>query len=76
GKTYIASGMAANALIMEQEPAEARQVLFVSNAMKQAKLGYDMLSNSLRNEVKSSKFLRRLLKIMSSKILDLPSNSF
>ncbi len=76
GKTYIASGMAANALIMEQEPAEARQVLFVSNALKQAKLGYDMLSNSLRNVVKSSKFLRPQLKIMNSKIQHLPSNSF
>ena len=52
----IASGMAANALIMEQEPAEARQVLFVSNALKQAKLGHDMLSNSLRNVVKSVSF--------------------
>lgn len=76
GKTYIASGMGANALIMENEPAEGRQVLFVSNALKQAKLGYDMLSNSLRSAAKKSKFLRQQLKIMNSKIIHKPSNSF
>ncbi|MGY3751002.1 terminase large subunit [Vagococcus acidifermentans] len=76
GKTYLASGMAANALIMEKEPAEGRQVLFVSNALKQAKLGYDMLANSLKKVVKSSKFLRQQLKIMNSKIIHKPSNSF
>ena len=61
GKTYLASGMGANALILENEPAESRQVLFISNALKQAKLGYDMLSNSLRSATKSSKFLRQQL---------------
>ena len=76
GKTYLASGMASNALVMEKEPAEARQVLFVSNALKQAKLGYDMLSNSLRAVSKSSKFIRQQLKIMNSKIIHKPSNSF
>lgn len=76
GKTYIASGMAANALIMEKEPLEGRQVLFVSNALKQAKLGYEMLSNSLKAVSKQSKFLRQQLKIMNSKIVHLPSNSF
>ncbi|MGM0214285.1 terminase large subunit [Enterococcus sp. AZ109] len=76
GKTYIASGMGANALVMENEPAEGRQVLFVSNALKQAKLGYDMLSNSLRSATKKSKFLRQQLKIMNSKIIHKPSNSF
>ena len=76
GKTYLASGMGANALILENEPAESRQVLFVSNALKQAKLGYDMLSNSLRSATKSSKFLRQQLKIMNSKIVHKPSNSF
>lgn len=76
GKTYLASGMAANALVMEQEPAEGRQVLFVSNALKQARLGFDMLSNSLKAATKKSKFLRQQLKIMNSKIIHKPSNSF
>ncbi|MGQ5518785.1 terminase large subunit [Enterococcus gallinarum] len=76
GKTYLASGMASNALIMEREPLEGRQVLFVSNALKQAKLGYDMLSNSLRAVTKTSKFIRQQLKIMNSKIVHMPSNSF
>lgn len=76
GKTFLASGMAANALILENEPAEGRQVLFVSNALKQAKLGYDMLSNSLKSVTKTSKFLRQQLKIMNSKIIHIPSNSF
>ena len=57
-KTYMASSMAATALVMEQEPLEGRQVLFVSNALKQARLGYDMLSNSLKAATKKSKFLR------------------
>lgn len=76
GKTYLVSGLGANALILEKEPAEGRQVLFTANSHKQAKLGYDMLSNSLKNVVKSSKFLRPQLKIMNSKIQHLPSNSF
>lgn len=75
-KTYLASSMAANALVMEQEPSQGKQALFVSNALKQARLGYDMLSNSLKAATKKSKFLRQQLKIMNSKIIHLPSNSF
>lgn len=76
GKTFIASGMSANALIMENEPAEGRQVLFIANSFRQANLGYDMLSNSLRSATKKSKFLRQQLKIMNSKIIHIPSNSY
>lgn len=76
GKTFIASGMAGNALIMEKEPQEGRQVLFVSNALKQAKLGYEMLMGQLNKVTKTSPFLRKQLKIMNSKIQHIPSNSF
>lgn len=74
-KTYLASGMASNALLMEKEPAQGRQVLFVSNALKQARIGYNMLRNSLRSVTKKSKYLRQQLKINNSKIEHLPSNS-
>ncbi|MGE7691336.1 terminase large subunit [Lysinibacillus sp. NPDC097214] len=76
GKTYLVSGMAANALLMEQQPAEGRQILFVSNALKQAKLGYNMMKNSLNKIVKQSEFMRHRLKILNSEIRDLSSNSF
>lgn len=75
GKTYLVSGMAANALLMESSPAEGRQILFVSNALKQAKLGYNMMKNSLSKIVKSSEFMRNRLKILNSEIRDLHSNS-
>lgn len=75
-KTYICSGIAANALIMEKEPAEGRQVLFTANSTKQARIGYDMLANSLQAVSKQSKFMRQQLKIMQSKIVHQPSNSF
>lgn len=74
-KTYIASGLGSLALLMEKEPAEGRSVLFVSNALKQAKLGYNMMANSLRKVSKESKFMRQRLKILNSQILDKESNS-
>lgn len=76
GKTYLASGLGADALIMEREPAESRQVLFTANSAKQARIGYDMLSNSLSSVTKKSPYLRQQLKIMNSKIVHEPSNSF
>ncbi|MEI4283400.1 terminase TerL endonuclease subunit [Tetragenococcus halophilus] len=75
-KTYLASGIAANSLIMEKEPAEGRQCLFVANSTKQARIGYDMLANSLQSVSNKSKFMRQQLKIMQSKIVHKPSNSF
>lgn len=75
GKTYLVSGMGANALLVEQQPAEGRQILFVSNALKQAKLGYNMMKNSLNKIVKKSEFMRHRLKILNAEIRDLPSNS-
>lgn len=75
-KTYLASGIGANALIMEKEPAEGRQVLFTANSTKQARIGYDMLANSLQAVSSKSKFMRQQLKIMQSKIVHKPSNSF
>lgn len=76
GKTYIASGMAAAALIMEKSPLEGRQVLFTANSMKQARLGYDMLTSSLKKVSQRSSYIREQLKIMNQKIIHLPSNSF
>ncbi|OYS47330.1 terminase [Limosilactobacillus reuteri] len=76
GKTYLAASLAAIGLMMEQKPAKNRQVLFVSNALKQAKLGYDMLSSSLRQVQKSSRLIRHRLKVQKERITDLPTDSF
>ncbi|WP_413489255.1 terminase large subunit [Carnobacterium divergens] len=76
GKTYLVSGMGSNSLLMETEPSQGRQVLFVSNALKQAKLGYNMMSNGLKNVTKQSKYMRQRLKILNAQITDLESNSF
>lgn len=75
GKTYLVSGMGANALLVEKQPAEGRQILFVSNALKQAKLGYNMMKNSLNKIVKQSDFMRQKLKILNAEIRDVSSNS-
>lgn len=76
GKTYLAASLAAIGLMMEQKPAKNRQVLFVSNALKQAKLGYDMLSSSLRQVQKSSRLIRHRIKVQKERITDLPTDSF
>ncbi|MDA5388778.1 terminase large subunit [Loigolactobacillus backii] len=74
-KTYLASGMAANGLLREKQPAKGRQVLFVSNALKQAKLGYDMLASSLNQIRKQSVYMRRRIKVQKQAITDLASDS-
>ncbi len=76
GKTYLAASLAAIGLMMENKPAKNRQVLFVSNALKQAKLGYDMLSSSLRQVQKTSRLIRHRIKVQKERITDLPSDSF
>ena len=76
GKTYLVSSMASNSLLMETEPSQGRQVLFVSNALKQAKLGYNMMSNGLKSVTKKSKYMRQRLKILNAQITDLESDSF
>lgn len=76
GKTYLAASLAAIGLLMENKPAKNRQVLFVSNALKQAKLGYNMLSSSLRQVQKSSRFMRQRVKVQKQQITDLQSDSF
>lgn len=75
GKTYLASGMAALGLLMEKAPAQNRQVLFVSNALKQAKLGYNMLSSEMRQVRKQSKAMRRRIKVQKQAITDLDTGS-
>lgn len=76
GKTYLAASLAAIGLLMENKPAKNRQVLFVSNALKQAKLGYDMLSSSLRQVQKTSRLIRHRVKVQKERITDLPTDSF
>lgn len=76
GKTYLAASLAAIGLMMENKPAKSRQVLFVSNALKQAKLGYDMLSSSLRQVQKTSRLVRHRVKVQKERITDLPTDSF
>ena len=76
GKTYLAASLAAIGLLLENKPAKNRQVLFVSNALKQAKLGYDMLSSSLRQVQKTSRLVRRRVKVQKERITDLLTDSF
>ena len=75
-KTYCAAGMAALGLLMEKTPAQNRQVLFVSNALSQAKLGYDMLSSELRQVRNKSKYMRQRLEVQKQAITDLETGSY
>lgn len=76
GKTYLAASIAAIGFLMETNPAKNRQVLFVSNALKQAKLGYNMLSSGLRQVQKKSRYIRQRVNVKKQQITDLPSDSF
>lgn len=76
GKTWLASSIGALSLIAENRPSEGRQVLFVANAIKQARLGYNMLSNSLAKVGRISDFMKKQLVIGKQQITHKPSNSF
>ncbi|MCG0622292.1 terminase [Lactiplantibacillus plantarum] len=75
-KTYVASCIAIASLLLEDKPAKNRQVLFVSNALKQAKIGYEMASSELRQVVKLSPALRNILDIKKKQITKLDDDSF
>lgn len=75
-KTYVASCIAIASLLLENKPAKNRQVLFVSNALKQAKIGYEMVSSELRQVVKLSPALRKTLDIKKKQITKLDDDSF
>lgn len=75
-KTYVASCIAIASLLLEDKPAKNRQVLFVSNALKQAKIGYEMASSELRQVVKMSPALRSILDIKKKQITKLDDDSF
>lgn len=75
-KTYVASCIAIASLLLEDKPAKNRQVLFVSNALKQAKIGYEMVSSELRQVVKLSPALRNTLDIKKKQITKLDDDSF
>lgn len=75
-KTYVASCIAIASLLLENKPAKNRQILFVSNALKQAKIGYEMVSSELRQVVKLSPSLRRSLDIKKKQITKLDDDSF
>ncbi|WP_260201526.1 terminase large subunit, partial [Lactiplantibacillus pentosus] len=75
-KTYVASCIAIASLLLENKPAKNRQVLFVSNALKQAKIGYEMASSELRQVVKLSPVLRSTLDIKKKQITKLDDDSF
>lgn len=75
-KTYVASCIAIASLLLESKPAKNRQILFVSNALKQAKIGYEMASSELRQVVKLSPALRSTLDIKKKQITKLDDDSF
>lgn len=75
-KTYVASCIAIASLLLENNPAKNRQILFVSNALKQAKIGYEMASSELRQVVKMSPALRSILDIKKKQITKLDDDSF
>lgn len=75
-KTYVASCIAIASLLLENKPAKNRQILFVSNALKQAKIGYEMVSSELRQVVKLSPALRSTLDIKKKQITKLDDDSF
>lgn len=75
-KTYVASCIAIASLLLENKPAKNRQILFVSNALKQAKIGYEMVSSELRQVTKLSPALRSTLDIKKKQISKLDDDSF
>lgn len=76
GKTFVASGLGMTSLLTEKYPANGRQILFVANSLKQAKLSYNMLKNGLNILSNKSKSLKKRLKLQEQVIKDTKTNSW
>lgn len=75
GKSFLMSDLGAIYLLMENQPAKGREVMFTANSSAQAHLAFDMLASGLRQVSRVSPSLRNRLKINRDEIRDLNSES-
>jgi len=75
GKSFLLSTIASLYLLIEDKPAESREILFLANSFKQSKISFDMFRNGLRHLAKESPAIRKRLKLNNADVFDLESNS-
>ncbi|PAD39852.1 terminase large subunit, partial [Terribacillus sp. 7520-G] len=75
GKTVIVSAIGSYELLAGNYPERNRQILFTSNAIKQARIGYEMMQDQFRLISKKSKTIRKRIKVLDKEIKDQLSNS-
>ncbi|AGN35089.1 terminase large subunit [Bacillus licheniformis] len=75
GKTFIISTMGTNELFLCETPKRNRKIVFASNALKQAKLGFEYMKDQIRSLAKGSKPMKKRVKIKDAEIKDLFSGS-
>nr|MDH3152597.1 terminase large subunit [Bacillus licheniformis] len=71
GKTFIISTMGTNELFLCETPKRNRKIVFASNALKQAKLGFEYMKDQIRSLAKGSKPMKKRVKIKDAEIKDL-----
>jgi phage terminase large subunit-like protein len=75
GKSFLMADLGAIYLLMENEPALNREVIYTANSNAQAHFAFDMLSSGLRQVGRKSEMIRSRLKINRAEIRDLETGS-
>lgn len=76
GKSALASQLGISTLLLENQPARGRQILFVANTLKQAMLTFGMARNELNQSMIKSPSLRQRLAIRKQQIDDKSTDSY
>lgn len=75
GKSFLMADLGAIYLLMENQPALNREVIYTANSNAQAHFAFDMLSSGLRQVGRKSEMIRSRLKINRAEIRDLETGS-
>lgn len=75
GKSFLMSCVADLYLLVENRPKMGREILFLANSFKQAKISFDMFAHGLQHLAKESPTIRSRLKINNAEVFDKESNS-
>ena len=75
GKSFLMSCVADLYLLVENRPKMGREILFLANSFKQAKISFDMFAHGLQYLAKESPTIRSRLKINNAEVFDKESNS-
>ncbi|AOS70289.1 terminase large subunit [Bacillus subtilis] len=75
GKTFLVSTMGTNEFFLCETPKRNRKIVFASNALKQARIGFEYMKDQIRTLTNGSKAMKKRVKILDAEIKDLYSGS-